>query len=290
MARYINPFVDFGFKYLFGREESKPFLISFLNSMLCDEPNFSLIVELNYRDKESSRTNREVKGVIYDIHCKTSNGKRFIVEMQNQHQPYFFNRILFYSAVEIVEQGIPGKDWNYPIDPVYCIAFMNYVMPGYENRFKIDVGMCDLKTKEPFNDKLRLIFIQIPLFEKKTPGECVTNFDKWMYNIINMTTMDAMAFVDDKIFEKFEKLASYANLTKEERWDYEANLKAYRDLMGQLQYAKQSGEAQGIAQGKIQEKKEMVHEMARQGLSLDLIAKIAKISVDKVKQILSNFS
>lgn len=32
-----------------------------------------------------------------------------------------------------------------------------------------------------------------------------------MYNVINMNTMDATAFVDDKIFEKFEKLASYAN-------------------------------------------------------------------------------
>ena len=34
MAKYINPFVDFGFKYIFGREESKPFLMDFLNSLL----------------------------------------------------------------------------------------------------------------------------------------------------------------------------------------------------------------------------------------------------------------
>lgn len=34
MGRFISPFVDFGFKYIFGREESKPFLIDFLNGLL----------------------------------------------------------------------------------------------------------------------------------------------------------------------------------------------------------------------------------------------------------------
>lgn len=33
----INPFVDWGFKYVFGREENKDLLIGFLNLLL--EPN-----------------------------------------------------------------------------------------------------------------------------------------------------------------------------------------------------------------------------------------------------------
>ncbi|MBN2694475.1 PD-(D/E)XK nuclease family transposase, partial [bacterium] len=33
-GRYINPFTDFGFKKLFGEENSKPQLISFLNAFL----------------------------------------------------------------------------------------------------------------------------------------------------------------------------------------------------------------------------------------------------------------
>ncbi|NWF66641.1 MAG: PD-(D/E)XK nuclease family transposase, partial [Campylobacterales bacterium] len=31
---FINPFTDFGFKRIFGEEESKPLLISFLNDIL----------------------------------------------------------------------------------------------------------------------------------------------------------------------------------------------------------------------------------------------------------------
>ena len=32
--KYIDPFTDFGFKWLFGTEENKAILISFLNDLL----------------------------------------------------------------------------------------------------------------------------------------------------------------------------------------------------------------------------------------------------------------
>jgi len=34
LGTFINPFTDFGFKKLFGSEESKPLLMSFLNDLL----------------------------------------------------------------------------------------------------------------------------------------------------------------------------------------------------------------------------------------------------------------
>ncbi len=69
MSTYINPMTDFGFKYIFGREESKDFLIDFLNNLLKDEPGFDKIVDLQYLDKEKSRRRKRERGVIYDIHC-----------------------------------------------------------------------------------------------------------------------------------------------------------------------------------------------------------------------------
>ena len=33
MGRFINPFTDFGFKFLFGREVEKELLIDFLNDL-----------------------------------------------------------------------------------------------------------------------------------------------------------------------------------------------------------------------------------------------------------------
>ena len=49
--------------------------------ILSGDHGFSPIVKLDYLDKEMSRRDRHVRGVIYDIHCETSDGKRFNVEM-----------------------------------------------------------------------------------------------------------------------------------------------------------------------------------------------------------------
>ena len=299
MAKYINPFIDYGFKYIFGREESKPFLIDFLNGLLENEPGFEPIVNVEYLDKEQSRIGKEIRGVIYDIHCRTSNGKRFVVEMQNQSQPYFFDRLVYYSTKAIVEQGKRGDDWKFEYLPVYCVSFMNFVHADYPERFRIDVGLCDLLTKELFSDKQRFIFIQTPLFDKKTPEECITNFDKWMYNIINMRNMDVMAFVDEKVFDQFEKMAAYAAMCPADMRAYEANLKAYRDLMGQMEYSrmegialgktegKAEGRAEGRAEGKTEATHEMVRKLAKQGVSLDIIAAATDMTAEEIAALLS---
>ena len=49
MGTFINPFTDFGFKRLFGQEDSKIVLIGFLNALF--EGEF-VVTDLEYRDKE----------------------------------------------------------------------------------------------------------------------------------------------------------------------------------------------------------------------------------------------
>ena len=50
MCRYINPFVDYGFKKLFATEANKDILISFLHAVIedADDP----IVELTHKNVE----------------------------------------------------------------------------------------------------------------------------------------------------------------------------------------------------------------------------------------------
>ena len=98
MGKLLNPFIDFAFKYIFGREETKEFLIDFLNSLFLHEPDFSPIVNLSYKNKETSKRNEEERGIIYDIYCETENHRHFTVEMQHASQNFFFERMLYYTA------------------------------------------------------------------------------------------------------------------------------------------------------------------------------------------------
>lgn len=287
MSKYINPMTDFGFKYIFGREESKPFLIDFLNCLLHDEPEFDTIVDLVYLDKEKSRSRRKERGVIYDIHCTSSNGRQFTVEMQNSGQAYYIDRMIYYASKAIVDQGKTGPDWQYRYNPVYVVSFMNFVHDMFGDELRTDAALCDLKTKKPISDKLRYIFIQLPLFRKVSPEECVSDMDRWYYVFINMKNMETMPFTqENRLFSRLADMASYANLSPEDKLAYDADLKAYRDIMGQLSFAEARGIEKGIEKGRLAAVAEMVFKMDKEGIPIGQIARLVKMNVEEVGRML----
>ena len=57
MGRFINPFTDYGFKFLFGREVEKELLISFLNDLLVGEHVITDIQFLNNEQQPEVKMN-----------------------------------------------------------------------------------------------------------------------------------------------------------------------------------------------------------------------------------------
>lgn len=103
------------------------------------------------------------------------------------------------------------------------------------------------------------------------------------FNIINMPTMETMAFTEERqLFAKLEQMASYAALNEDEQRQYDADLKAYRTITGQMKSAKDEGKAEGRAEAE----QNMIREMFREGLSFEVIARIAKTTVEHIKKIL----
>ena len=177
MAKYINPFTDVGFKRIFGQELSKPLLLDFLNSLFEGEKH---IVNLTFLDKEQPALFEEDRSLIYDIYCETDEGEKIIVEMQNKSQPFFKNRSIYYVSESIARQGERGSSWNYEIDSVYLVAFLNFSPLDFKKQFRTDVVLAEKDTKEQFSDKLRMIYLQLPLF-KKEAEECENQVERWIY-------------------------------------------------------------------------------------------------------------
>lgn len=80
MTRYINPFTDFGFKKLFGEEDSKEILIGFLNDLL---PIKDKIINIKFKKNEQLGQYQDSRKAIYELYCEDEKGSKFIVEMQN---------------------------------------------------------------------------------------------------------------------------------------------------------------------------------------------------------------
>ena len=66
MGRFINPFTDFGFKFLFGREVEKELLIDFLNDLLVGEHVITDIQFLNSEQQPEVKAER----VLVDVFSK----------------------------------------------------------------------------------------------------------------------------------------------------------------------------------------------------------------------------
>lgn len=97
-----------------------------------------------------------------------------------------------------------------------------------------------------------------------------------------------------KLFQKLANVASYANLSPEDRREYDRDLKAYRDISNQLSYSYEQGVDVGVKQGVKQGIKQGIDEgvessvrmFAKAGAKLDFIANALGLSLEKVKAII----
>ena len=98
--------------------------------------------------------------------------------------------------------------------------------------------------------------------------------------------METMPFRQQKLlFDKLSDVASYANLSHDDRMAYDADLKAYRDMVGQLAFAENKGYARGFDQGEAKGWAEAVMSMRLNGMDDDAIAKVTGRSLEWIRSI-----
>ena len=295
MGVFIDPCTDYGFKRIFGDEE---LLINFLNSLLEGE---RVITKLEYMNNERVAKQKDERRVIYDLYCKTDTGDHIIVEMQKRSQKHFKDRALYYSACSIVEQGTKG-DWNYELTPVYGVFFIDFVLDtDVSDYYCKDVTLVEKYSGKVFSNKLRHIFIELPRF-MKSKSECDSFFECWIYNLANMKEMNEMTFKDrDAIFGRLEEIASRANLTKEERAQYEYEWKVYNDYYNCLDYAEEKGMTigmekgmekgmeigmeKGMEKGREEEKLEIARNLKTMGLPSESIAQATGLTIEEIENL-----
>lgn len=278
----INPFSDYGFKLIFGREESKPLLIGFLNSLLTGEKE---ILDLTYLNTEQLPEVKDGRRSIYDVYCTTTDNESIIVEMQFEGHANFKERALYYLSRTIANQGERGSDWQFKVNAVYGVFFMNFRFTD-SKKFRTDVILADRDTGELFCDKLRQVFLELPQFTK-SESECDTNFDRWIYTLKNMEDLKTIPFQPYiETFRQLEKITNLAGMSKEERMQYDESVKVYRDNMATLEYATQKGLRMGREEGRQEGLKEGMLSVARslksRGTASAEIAEITGLSVDEI--------
>jgi predicted transposase/invertase (TIGR01784 family) len=293
MAKYINPFTDFGFKKIFGEEASKPLLIDFLNSLL---PESDQIVDLNFKNTEQLGLTDNDRKAIYDIYCENEKGEKFIVELQKAKQNYFKERTIYYSTFPIREQAEKGE-WNYDLKSIYCIGILDFTFDDYETEPEKSEVVHTIKLKNQngkvFYDKLTYIYLEMPNV-KLLENNLKTRLDKWLFFIKNLEDFQSMPTIfSDEIFTKAFEKAELAKFGSIERDKYETSLKNYRDLKSVIDTAfddgKLEGKLEGLLEGKEAGLKEARIESARQlkalGVSIEIIMKSTNLTKTEIENL-----
>ncbi len=244
---------------------------------------------------------KDQRGIIYDVFCETDTGEHIIVEMQNRSQTYFIDRSLYYASKTIVDQGVKGQ-WDYHLTPVYVICFMNFdVDENTPKKFRTDVVLADKDSGEVYSNKIRFIYLVMPLFKKKEE-ECTTFLDCWIYNLKHMETLEQMPFeAQHKIFKRLAEIADSKTLTKEEQEKYDNSMMVMWDNYAVYKHAeekgiekgiekgrkegKEEGRIEGKKEGKEEGRKEFALKLLAHNFPLDEIANLTDLSIEEIKKL-----
>lgn len=226
-------------------------------------------------DKEQIPLYEDDRGLTYDVYCTDENGEQFIVEMQNQNNLNFKDRTVYYLSQAIARQGYKGAQWKYGLKAVYGVFFLNFYLPdANHHKLRTDILLADRSTQEVFSDKLRFIFIELPSFVKEE-DECVNDFERWIYVLKNMDTLQRLPFQARKsVFQKLEEVVTLASLSKDEREKYDESLKVLRDRISELAYAEQKG----VEKGKL----EVAMNLKQAGYAPETIARLTGLSLEVI--------
>ena len=198
----------------------------------------------------------------------------------------------------IARQGERGSAWNYAIDSVYLVAFLNFSPIDFKKQFRTDVVLAEKGTTEQFSDKLRMIFLQLPLFTKEA-DECENQVERWIYLLKNMETLNRLPWAaQSAVFQKLESIADVGGMTRAERLQYDEALKKYRDTIsvfegvrmeGRMEGRKE-GRMEGNAEGRENEKKATIQRLLASGASVDIIAIATGMSEADVRHLIDEIT
>jgi len=279
---FINPKIDFAFKKIFGSEDSKDILISFLNALIYEAQ--PVIQALEILNPYVAPKIRGLKDTYLDIKAKiidrqTNEQRTVIIEMQVLNVEGFEKRILYNAAKSYSIQLTTGQGYNL-LNPVIALTITDFVMfadlPNVISRFVLKEK--DFLIDYPIYD-IELIFVELPKF-KKDLAALETIIDKWLFFLNNARKLQDVPSSMDNIPElkKAFYIANQANLTVEELDDQEKSEFFIQDQQGAVTKAVKKAAKESLAQGRKEGLQEGLQQGLQEGLQQGLQQKAYEIA------------
>ena len=270
--KFVDITNDIAFRKIFGNENRKEVLISFLNAVLLLD-NDKKIVTVDILTPYQLPALKGGKVTIVDVKAKDQNDKNYIVEMQVAEADGFDKRVLYYASKSYSSQ-IERGDLYEKLNPTFFIGILSFNItqnPGYISRHKI----VDIETGENLISDIEFNFIELPKFNKNET-ELKTIIDQWVYFIKNAENLEVIpGNVEDEGLKSAYEDADKHNWTREELEAYDYVLMREQDDRGRLTLALR------------REREAIARSMLISGLSFEEVVKHTQLSFDQVRKLQS---
>lgn len=252
MKTQTDPKIDYAFKHVFGREESKAALMSLLNAVLqltgdAVITSLELLSPFNEKDTENGKLS------IVDLKARDASGRQFYVEMQMLATSVFPRRVLYYWARCHQDQLHEGE--AYPaLRPTIAVCFVDTPLFRELDDYHLIFELRERRHHTLFTDQLELHILELPKFNKQV-GELATPLDRWLYFLRHGAELDAQAVPESLDVPEVRWALGdlfMISRTDPERELYEARLKAWRDEAAMREDARDAGRAEGVAEGRAE--------------------------------------
>lgn len=240
--KFINPKVDYAFKKIFGSQQSKDILISFLNGIIYNGEK--TIKDLTIVNPFNPGKIISLKATYLDVKAVLVDGSIVIIEMQMARRTAFNKRVAYNLSKAYANQLDKGE--NYPLlNPAIALTITDFILfkntddninkDDYINKF---VFQEETKKYKCLEKELRLIFVELPKF-KKSLSELKNLTDKWIYFLQEAASFDEIPENLGEVaeIEQALNIANFINMTPEELEIVENRGIALQDERGRIAYA-----------------------------------------------------
>ena len=288
----ISPRVDVAFKKIFGVEENKDLLISFINSIVGKEDQVLDITLLNPYNPQNFRQD---KLSILDIKAKGIDGKRFNIEIQISDEADYDKRALYYWAKLYTEQLKVAQHYS-TLAKAIGIHILNFTSipesENYHNVFHIiekENGFAYFKDLELHTIELNKFTCDSSEELQDIVAKTRNALDMWLTFLTRHDLLKADRLpkeLDNDKLKKALKVLDVLNFSEEERELYEDHLKWLRieanTLKKTAEKAKEEGIAEGIEKGIEKRNIEVAINMIKQKLDNKLISSVTGLTLEEI--------
>ncbi|CAA7599494.1 PD-(D/E)XK nuclease family transposase [Acididesulfobacillus acetoxydans] len=282
---------DWAMKYILRNKANFDVLEAFLSNLLKENITVKGILESeSNREQENRKFNR------VDLKCIDSQGRQIIIEIQNQREVDYLQRMLWGTSKAVVESIELGSNYS-EVVKIISISILYHTMrlDEKENTDFIYYGtteMVGLHTKKPLalhgtsplgvdqpSITRKNVFPEYyMIYVEKFEDMINEDIDEWVYFFKHGAIRDD--FKSPGILLAAKKLG-YLMMDEKERRAYDDYLAYLGYEMGLLDTAKTDGRAEGRAEGMI----EVAGEMIKMGMTAEQIQQATKLPLTAIEEL-----